>query len=185
VLICVNTPAAPGQMREVTPEGVCPNFCARRAKPSPRVTPPPPPNDQVRHIALTRGKFALVDAWNYEWLNRYRWFAMQGDRTYYATRNDPERGTVLMHREILRAPKGVPVDHINGYGLNNRQSNLRLCTPGQNNCNRGRRRHSSQFTGVCWHKQARDRKALELHGEFAWLNFPEEHPARSRHQDSG
>jgi hypothetical protein len=87
-------------------------------------------------FALTKGKFAIVDAWNYEWLNRYRWFAMRGDRTFYAIRNDNGR-TVLMHREIVRAPKGVPVDHINGYGLNNRQSNLRLCTPGQNNCNRG------------------------------------------------
>jgi len=214
VLICVNTPEAPGQMREVTPRRVCANFCARRAKPTARVTPPPPPNEQVRHIALTRGMFAIVDAWNYEQLNQYRWFAMKGDRTFYAIRNDPQRGTVLMHREITGAPKGVPVDHINGYGLNNCVGNLRLCTPSQNNCNRGpHRRGSSRFRGVYWHKQARkwaasicfrgvhhhlglfedeveaartrDRKAIELHGEFAWLNFPQEYPARSRNGNRG
>ncbi len=143
-------------MREVTPQGVCPNFCARRTPPSPRVTPPPPPNDRVRYIALTKGKFALVDTWNYERLCCHRWFAMKGDRTFYAIRNDPRRGTVLMHREVLRAPKGVPVDHIDGYGLHNCEDNLRLCTPGQNNCNRGpHRRGSSRFRGVSWHKQAR------------------------------
>jgi len=212
VLICVNTREAPGQMREVVPEGVCPNFCARRAKASARTVPPQPANDQIRHIALTKGKFAIVDACDYERLNRYRWFAMKGDRTFYAIRNDPQRGTVLMHREIMHAPKGVPVDHIDRYGLNNRQSNLRLCTPSQNNCNQGpHRRGSSRFRGVSWQKsahkwaaticyrgvhyylglfedeveaaRARDRKALELHGEFAWLNFPEEHAARGRRGD--
>ncbi len=201
MLVCVNTMEAPGRMREVTPQGVCPNFCARRAPPSPRVTPPPPANDRVRHIALTKGQFALVDTWNYERLRRHRWFAMKGDRTFYAIRNDHGR-TVLMHREILRAPKGVHVDHINGYGLDNCEDNLRLCTPGQNNCNRGPQgRGSSCFRGVSWHKKARkwaaaicyqgvhhhlglfedeveaararDRKAVELHGQFAWLNCPE------------
>ena len=206
VLICVNTTEAPGEMREVAPAGLCPRFCARREERSPRLTPPEPPNGQVRYIALTKRKFALVDVGNYERLNRHRWFAMKGDRTFYAIRND-EGGTVLMHREILNAPKGVSVDHIDGYGLNNCASNLRLCTPGQNNCNRGpHRRGSSRFRGVCWHKQARkwaaaicfrgvhyhlglfddeveaarvrDRKAVELHGEFAWLNFPDDYPAR-------
>jgi hypothetical protein len=213
VLICVNTVEAPGQMREVAPQGVCPRFCARREKPSPRLTSPKPPNDQVRYIALTKGKFAVVDACNYERLNKYRWFAMRGDRTFYAIRNDNRR-TVLMHRQIMRAPKGVPVDHIDHNGLDNRQGNLRLCTPSQNNCNQGpHRRGSSRFRGVSWQKnarkwaaticfravryylglfedeveaaRARDRKAIELHGEFAWLNFPQEYPARGRSSNGG
>jgi hypothetical protein len=212
VLICVNTVAAPGQMREVAPKGVCQNFCVRRAKPV-RVTPPKPPNDQVRHIALTKGKFAIVNACDYERLSRYRWFAMKGDRTFYACRNDNRR-VVLMHREILHAPKGVPVDHIDHNGLDNRQGNLRLCTPSQNNCNQGKhRRGSSRFRGVSWQKnarkwaaticyrgvhyylglfedeveaaRARDRKAIELHGEFAWLNFPEEHGVTNRRNGGG
>ena len=107
VLICVNTVAAPGQMREVAPTGVCKNFCVRRAKPSPRAVPPKPPNDQVRHIALTKGKFAIVDACDYERLNQHRWFAMKADTTFYAIRNSPH-GMVLMHREIIERAQGRP-----------------------------------------------------------------------------
>jgi hypothetical protein len=193
-------------MREVEPEGVCKNFCAGRTKASPRLTPPKAPNDRVRYIALTKGMFALVDACDYERLNQYRWFAMKGDNTYYAIRNSPQ-GAILMHREIMHAPKGVPVDHIDHNGLDNRRGNLRLCTVGQNNCNQGpHRRGSSRFRGVSWQKnarkwaaticyqgvhyylglfedeveaaRARDRKAIELHGAFAWLNFPQEYPGK-------
>ncbi len=105
-----------------------------------------------------------------------------------------------MHRQIMNAPAGLVVDHIDGNGLNNRKSNLRVCTQGQNSLNsRPRRNCSSRYKGVSFYKRdkiwqaqifynfrtinigrfddeveaalAYDRKAEELFGEFAYLNF--------------
>lgn len=39
-------------------------------------------NDQVRHIDLTGGFFALVDAADFEWLNKYTWWVTGGYSSY-------------------------------------------------------------------------------------------------------
>lgn len=108
---------------------------------------------------------------------------------------------ILLHRLILNAPAGVLVDHKNRNGLDNRKANLRLATNGQNVANRpGWVKSSSKFKGVYWDSsrlkwrasiehngkkysigrfsleedaaKAVDVKAVELFGEFAYLNFP-------------
>jgi hypothetical protein len=201
--MCANHLDTPGQLREV-PGRPCRNF---RAKPRLEgVVPPLPPNSNARYIPLTRRLHALVDQEDYEWLMRYQWHASPNSRTgtFYARRH--HRGhTILMHRLIVQAPKGTVVDHINGNGLDNRRCNLRLCTRQQNARNRRpQAKAGSRFLGVYPHgtrwmakvgrhylglfddeveaAQARDRKALELFGEYAWLNFPPESPEGERQQ---
>lgn len=44
--------------------------------------------------------------------------------------------TLLMHRLILGAVRGQKVDHEDGDNLNNRRTNIRICTTRQNNQNR-------------------------------------------------
>jgi len=108
-----------------------------------------------------------------------------------------KRPHVALHREImgLKPGDGLTVDHIDGDKLNNRRSNLRVCTIGENKCNQVGRRNGRQFKGVTfikrlgkWQAQIqRDRTprylgifsspeeahraycdaAKELHGEFA------------------
>lgn len=199
-LMCTNHPDSPGELCEVCPTATCRNF-RKRWEPPVRVEPPRPRSKKVRHIALTKGRYAIVDAADFERLNKYKWSAMVVGKKCYAYRNDG-RGCVLMHREIMNAPQGWVVDHRDGNGLNNCRKNLRICTPQQNVCNRAPRFLTSRYKGVSWDKtrnkwraatsfkgkpieigrfddeieaaKAHDRKAWELFGEFAWLNFPEE-----------
>jgi len=151
-------------------------------------------------IPLTQGKFAIVDADDYDELSRYKWHVNKGGRTYYAS-SQKKGKAIKMHRLIAGAPKGLFVDHINHNGLDNRKRNLRLCTRLENIRNQlPRRGGSSQYKGVCWRKRekkfvaticvdgkklylgyfddeieaakAYDKKAKELFGQFAYLNFP-------------
>ena len=144
---------------------------------------------------------SLVDTADYEELSKYKWSVTRKGTTVYASRRKGGR-VVYMHREIMQPPKGSIVDHIDPNTLNNRRCNLRVCTPEQNQVNRGPRGGSSQFVGVyrrrdkwvaeiVWRGEyfylglfddeveaakARDRKAYEFHGPYAYLNFPEDFP---------
>jgi hypothetical protein len=47
------------------------------------------------------------------------------------------------------------IDHIDGKKWNNKIENLRLCTPQQNACNRGKPEHNtSGFKGVHWSEKS-------------------------------
>ena len=106
-------------------------------------------------IALPGGLAALVDAADADWLSAYRWRTIRIRRTWYAVRDDGSR-LVYMHREIIGAPDGASVDHINGNGLDNRRCNLRLVTARENNINAAKRAScSSRYRGVDWCKSAR------------------------------
>jgi hypothetical protein len=203
--VCVDHPDSSGVPREVDLAQGCPNFRAI-AKPAVRGEPPEPQRPTDRFIPLTRGLWAVVDVKDFERLNKYRWYASPSGGGKMYARRSTRTGTISMHREIMNPPKGMQVDHWDHNGLNNRPDNLRNCTPQQNQWNRSPRGKKSRFKGVYpsggkWcamikHKgkshylgtfedeaeaaRARDRKAYELEGEYAYLNFPDEVAAISR-----
>jgi hypothetical protein len=197
--VCADHPDSAGEPREVHPAETCSHF---RPKPrrAVRVKPPEPERPGDRHIPLTRGLWAVVDAADFTRLNKHRWYASpSGGGRMYARRNT-KTGTILMHREIMQPPPGMCIDHRDRNGLNNRTDNLRICTPAQNEYNKAPRGKKSRFKGVYpdrdkWcamikHEgktfylgafddqveaaKARDRTAYELQGEYAYLNFPDE-----------
>lgn len=147
----------------------------------------------MKCIPLTQGKKALVDDADYDWLTALG--SWHFDR--YAKRVTRKEGVVYMHRLIMGATEGY-IDHVNGDKLDNRRSNLRVCTQQQNIHNSQGRKGSSNYKGVSWDKTrgkwkaciginykriqigrypteleaaiAYNQKALELHGEYAVLN---------------
>ena len=198
VAVCTNKYSRNGGLILFEQDLPCRNYQPKRIVDRPIVHQPQ--DSAIRFIPLTKGKFAIVDADDYKWLVKYRWYCVIVQKSAYAYRNVGNK-TTGMHRIIMKPPPGMFVDHIDGNGLNNTRKNLRICTPGQNNCNSKGCCKTSKYKGVCRPKRSRkwfvqirygrknirvgrfdseiaaaeayDRKARELFGEFAYLNFPD------------
>ena len=105
-----------------------------------------------KELELTQGKYAIVDEEDYNWLNQRRWyydiFAGARSTSYERGAKNPIR--LSLSRYIMDAKKGEVVDHINHNKLDNRKSNLRICTQSQNCGNRLKNRFAKQslFKGV-------------------------------------
>ncbi len=146
----------------------------------------------MREIQLTQNKVAVVDDENFEFLNRWKWYYHKG----YAVR---KHTSISMHRTVLNTPVNKDTDHINRDTLDNRLVNLRVCNESENQHNTGKPKHNtSGYKGVYWHIRSKkwiakiklkkksihigcfddignavmayNKVALELHGEFAYLN---------------
>jgi hypothetical protein len=111
----------------------------------------------VAIIPLTQGYEAVIDAADVPLVDGRNWSAAvqrnaRGQvRTVYAFHKAKSACTML-HRAIIGAPDGAFVDHINGNGLDNRRSNLRLADKVQNGANSGIRvNNTSGFKGVNRH----------------------------------
>lgn len=150
--------------------------------------------DEYKLIPLTQGKFTMVDNEDFESLKDINWCCVNG----YVYNNE----IGFIHRLIMNCPSDMVIDHINHDKLDNRKENLRFATIAENNRNQRPVRNSySKYKGVFFIKSqgkweadicknytryklgrftteeeagmAYDKKAIELYGEFAYLNFPE------------
>ncbi len=93
-------------------------------------------------------KEVLVDDSDYDYLMQWKWQVKKKRSTFYAARVEKgtTRKTILMHRVILgETAIGFVVDHIDHNGLNNKRTNLRACTPTQNNWNRRHKKDGSHI----------------------------------------
>lgn len=106
-------------------------------------------------IPLTKGRFAIVDSEDFEWLNQWKWQFDHG----YATRRQWIAGgkgrgiKIYLHRLIMNNPINDRVDHIDGNRLDCRRENLRICTHSQNLMNRGKNsNNTSGFKNIIFDK---------------------------------
>jgi len=93
----------------------------------------------------------LVDEEDYRTLKLgfYKWYPIIGRRTTYAYSHNNGK-TIYLHRFIMgleNAPRSVFVDHIDGNGLNNYRTNLRI-TDNSNNQRNSRKRLSAKCTST-------------------------------------
>ena len=163
--------------------------------------------DNKYAIPVGQGYYAIVDAADLPLIADYDWHLKESKRGKRVTNRYAscwiEGKQTGMADLLLPHGSGLVVDHIDGDGLNNTRSNLRLATPQQNTWNSRRPCHSkSPYKGITrekstgqWRAQihdgkrvlilgwfespedaarAYDAKAVELRGEFAYLNFPDE-----------
>lgn len=150
----------------------------------------------MKEIALKGGGIAKVDDADFSFLNQFTWRLKKrkGKNSVYAVCEMP------MH--ALLNPGFEMTDHRDNDGLNNQRENLRACSNSQNQANKPKPRHNtSGFKGVSFRPtrsnrfyaaigfggrrihigsfltaeeaaRAYDKKAIELFGPFAQLNFP-------------
>lgn len=87
----------------------------------------------------------LIDLDDVDRVKQYKWRLNDNN---YVIRDD-----MRLHRFIMNCPNDKVVDHINHNRLDNRKSNLRICTQRENIMNRSKTsRNTSGYTGVMWDK---------------------------------
>lgn len=152
--------------------------------------------EQDCEVMASTGERFLVDKDDLHLLGNWSWKVHKG----VVCRSDwKTKKTVILHRLIMDAPDGMVIDHINHDTLDNRKSNLRICTHQQNIMNSRKRKgnNTSKYKGVSYDKKhkwrmkitkdgistdisgfdteedaarAYNEYAKMLHGEFAYLN---------------
>lgn len=133
----------------------------------------------VAYVPLTKGYEAVIDAADATAVEGALWHVHVSGHTQYAGTMvaGAKRSRAFLHRLLICADNGQVVDHIDGDGLNNRRSNLRIATQAENlrNC----RKPSTNTSGVkgvhwCkrnkkWQAQIKDNGKSKYLGLFASL----------------
>lgn len=156
-------------------------------------------------LSGTNGGHTLIDCSDLATVQELNWRLHTNGYASTEVRQDGRRRRLYLHRVLLAAPPGIEVDHANRDRLDNRRSNLRLATRRQQTANQSiRSNNSSGFRGVSMNRKrgkwqahirihgksvslgaaftspdeaarAYDAAAVQVFGDFANLNFPEEH----------
>lgn len=117
-------------------------------------------------IYLAQGFITLIDVENLPLVEQYknRWYATWGKmgntKVCYATTGiqnaDGKRERLYMHNLIMNPQPGQEVDHVHGVRLDNRKSELRLCSYFESQYRiRSRANSTSGYRGVVWNTQVK------------------------------
>lgn len=141
-----------------------------------------------------------IDTEDYPWVSSRKWTPADNGKggLYFVSHKGGRK--ITLHREVARARFYEAVDQISRDTLDNRGSNLRVCTTAQNTWNQTSHKRGNAFYkgvhevkgrfkamitagGITFNLGTfdtaveaaleRDAAAIYLHGEFAFLNFPD------------
>ena len=146
-------------------------------------------------IPLSRERFATIDAADWDRVKGFKW-SVNFQGYVHSHISGTKNGRLNLHRLIMGCEigDGLTVDHVNGDRLDNRRSNLRICTKTENGRN-SKKRSGTKFPykGVATTHDGKyrmnfcmggfetpeeaartwDKVAQFMYGEFARLNFPQ------------
>ena len=92
----------------------------------------------------------IIDRSNYSKVKNYKWNTNKNNTVTSGAGKDQK---TLYHLIMGKPEKGYDIDHRNGDTLDNRKTNLRLCTHEENTCNSLMRSlNTSGFKGVSFRK---------------------------------
>jgi hypothetical protein len=201
-LICENKAGAPKKCIAVKEDEACRNFEYSRDIVTGEIAAALA--EGARLIPLTQDKFAIVDAEDYERLSEYKWHTLKNRRNYYARNQRPNGAVLMHRviTNAPRHLVVDHINH-NGLDNRKENLRLcTVAQNSQNARPRIRPNLTSRYKGVSFDKnrnrfkayiqhkkiiynlgrferevdaaKAYDKKARELFGEFAYLNFPDE-----------
>ena len=128
----------------------------------------------MKQIELTQGQYAIVDDEYFDEVNQYNWYSNNGYAVRSVEISKGKRTKQQMHRIITNCPDGFEVDHINHDKLDNRKSNLRVCSTSENQQNQKIRTKAktSSYKGVNFDKHAgKWRARIMLNNKREYLGY--------------
>jgi len=113
--------------------------------------------DDVAIIKLTKEKETIIDLEDLEKILKYKWCASKEGKGWYALTNiktNYKYNRLRLHRFLMNiTDSNIFIDHKDCNPLNNRKSNLRLCTNQENQRNvKLQKRNTTGFKGVYFRK---------------------------------
>lgn len=112
--------------------------------------PTPLPVAGATWIPLSQGKFALIEDADVPFVSKFNWVVVKVrpnrfGGVFYAKCSETDK---YMHVMLTNPPEGLEVDHMNGDGLDNRRSLLRIVTRSQNQANSFSKPSQSIYKGI-------------------------------------
>lgn len=98
----------------------------------------------MKLLPLSYDKFTMIDDEDFEYFNQFRWYYDIGNYAYRRIKTKK----IWLHRALMKSSKDFVIDHIDGNGLNNQKSNLRICTHQQNIMNRNKNIGNNKYRGI-------------------------------------
>jgi len=120
-----------------------------------------------------KGKFMMVDVEDVQKVAGIKWYVTWNGYAMNRSKTQGRNTNLRAHRIIMDTPKGLDTDHINHDKLDNRKSNLKICTRSENLMNR-------QGAKGYYYNQKRSRWVVDCNSiNVFWKQFKTESEAKT------